>query len=452
MPGEILVGLDAGTSVIKAVAFDLAGLSIAEASVQNETIVPAQGAAEQSIAAVWAGGCACLRGLAGKVPDLRRRTLAVGVTAQGDGLWGLDRDNAPVGNALIWLDGRPAGIVQTLCRSGADRAIFQHTGTALSTSLQSAQLAWLRSSNDPRLDSLDVVLHCKDWLYYCLTAIRATDRCEAVNSFGDLRSGTYSEDVLQLLGVADLRRVLPEIIDGSHFNHPLTQQASAATGLMPGTPVVLAPPDYAATSIGMGMIDSTNGIGCTILGSAGVHMTLLLDPERVLGGDPCGYCVQAPVAGNYLRMISHMTGGLSIDWFVENINAVGRTLFGATAGPADVISTLERQAAHSAPAGILFHPFMASAGERAPFVDSFARAQLIGLSQSTSFADVLRAIYEGLGFAARDCYEEMDRWPRKIHVSGGASKSPLMVSILASTLGTPVAVLSKVEAGARGAA
>lgn len=147
-----------------------------------------------------------------------------------------------------------------------------------------------------------------------------------------------------------------------------------------------------------------------------------------------------------------MTGGLSIDWFVENINAVGPTLFGATTGLADVISKLESQAAHSAPAGILFHPFMASAGERAPFVDSFARAQLIGLSQSTSFAEVLRAIYEGVGFAARDCYEEMDRLPRKVHASGGASKSPLMVSILASTLGTPVAVLSKIEAGARGAA
>jgi erythritol kinase (D-erythritol 1-phosphate-forming) len=222
--GKILVGLDAGTSLIKAVAFDLAGHSIAEASVHNETIVRTQGASEQNIVAVWAGACACLRGLAEKIPDLRQRTITIGVTAQGDGLWGLDRNNAPVGDALIWLDESSAGIVQTLCRSGADRSIFRHTGTALSTSLQSAQLAWLKSSSDPRLDSLDVILHCKDWLYYCLTAVRATDRCEAVNSFGDLRTGTYSADVLQLLGVDDLRRVLPEIIDGANLNPPLPRK------------------------------------------------------------------------------------------------------------------------------------------------------------------------------------------------------------------------------------
>ncbi len=450
--GAILVGLDAGTSVIKAVAFDLGGLPLGDASVYNETIVRAQGAAEQSIFAVWAGACACLRGLADKIPDLRQRTIAVGVTAQGDGLWGLDRNNAPVGDALIWLDGRSAGIVEALSRSGADRVIFRHTGTALSTSLQSAQLAWLKASDDPRLHSLDVVLHCKDWLYYCLTAVRATDRCEAVNSFGDLRTGSYSDDVLGLLGVDDLRRVLPEILDGTRYHHPLTREADAATGLMAGTPVVLAPPDYVATAVGMGLIDAGEGLGCTVLGSAGVHLTLLTDPDPVLTGKPCGYCVNAPVAGGYLRMISHMTGGLSIDWFVDNVNVLTRTLCGATSEFEDVLNNLESLAAHSTPAGILFHPFMAASGERAPFVDSHARGQFIGLSQSTSFADLLRAIYEGLGFAARDCYEEMERLPRKVHVSGGASRSPLMVSILASVLGVPVAVLSSVEAGARGAA
>jgi len=298
--GDILVGLDAGTSVIKAVAFDLAGNSLAEASVHNETIVPARGAAEQDIFTVWGGACTCLRDLGEKVPDLRDRTIGLGVTAQGDGLWPLGRGGALVKNALIWLDGRSAGVVQALRDSGADRSIFRHTGTALSTSLQSSQLAWLKASSDPRLDSLEVILHCKDWLYYCLTAVRATDRCEAVNSFGDLRTGTYSPDVLRLLGVEDLRRLLPEIIDGAHLNHPLTRDASEATGLIPGTPVVLAPPDYVATSLAMGLVDPRDGIGCTIVGSAGVHMAVLDDPQLILGRDPCGYCVYAPVAGTYV--------------------------------------------------------------------------------------------------------------------------------------------------------
>ena len=450
--GDILVGLDAGTSVIKAVAFDLAGNSLAQASVQNETIVRSRGAAEQDIVAVWGGACTCLRDLADKVPDLRRRTIGLGVTAQGDGLWPLGRGGESTRNALIWLDGRSGGIVQALRDSGADRSIFRHTGTALSTSLQSAQLAWLKASGDARLDSLEVILHCKDWLYYCLTAVRATDRCEAVNSFGDLHTGTYSPEVLHLLRVEDLQRLLPEIIDGSRLHHPLTRDAGEATGLIPGTPVVLAPPDYVATSLAMGLVDPRDGIGCTIVGSAGVHMAVLDDPQRILGRDPCGYCVYAPVAGTYVRMISHMTGAISIDWLVENVSILGRTLFGTALEFSEIVRRLDAEAANSTPAGILFHPFMAASGERAPFIDPNARAQFIGLSQSTSFADILRAIYEGLGFAARDCYDEMDGLPRRVHVSGGASKSSLLMSILASMLGAPVAVLSNVEAGARGAA
>ncbi len=450
--GNILVGLDAGTSVIKAVAFDVAGNVLAEASVQNETVVPARGAAEQDIAAVWRGACACLRHLADKVADLRHRTMGLGITAQGDGLWPLGRDGASTSNALIWLDGRSAGIVDALRRSGVDRSIFRHTGTALSTSLQSAQLAWLKASGDPRLDSTEVILHCKDWLYYCLTGVRATDRCEAVNSFGDLRTGTYSSEVLQLLGVEDLRYLLPEIIDGARLHHPLTREAGEATGLIPGTPVALAPPDYVATSLAMGLVDPHDGIGCTVIGSAGVHMAVMDDPQRVLDREPCGYCVHAPVAGTYVRMVSHMTGAISIDWLVDNVSILGRTLFGTTLEFSEIIRKLEARAANSTPVSLLFHPFMAASGERAPFIDPHARAQFIGMSQSTSFADILRAIYEGLGFAARDCYQEMDALPRKVHASGGASKSPLLMSILASMLGAPVAVLSNVEAGARGAA
>jgi len=452
MAGETLIGLDAGTSVIKAVGFDPSGQVVAEASVRNETIVGGRGAVEQSPAAVWAGASACLRALGGKIPDLRRRVLAVGVTGQGDGLWGVGRDDAPAGNALIWLDGRSAAIVAGLSGTGADRAIFRHTGTALSTSLQSAQLAWLQASDDPRLASLEVILHCKDWLHLCMTGIRATDRCEAVNSFGDLGTGTYSADVLQWLGVERLRNLLPPIIDGCSLHHPLTAEAAAATGLASGTPVVLAPPDYVATSVGMGLVDPRERIGCTILGSAGVHLMLLDDPAPLLGRDPCGYCVHAPIAGTYLRMISHMTGGLSVDWFIDNVSAIGRTVFGASPDFAEILGKLETLAAGSAPARVVFHPFLAEAGERAPFIDPCARAQLAGMSQSTTFADVLRAIYEGLGFAARDCYQQMDAVPLVLQVSGGASKSPLMASILASMLGVPASVFGNVEAGSRGAA
>jgi erythritol kinase len=104
------------------------------------------------------------------------------------------------------------------------------------------------------------------------------------------------------------------------------------------------------------------------------------------------------------------------------------------------------------PAAALYHPYIHEAGERGPFVDVNARAQFTGLSTRTSFLDLVRAVYEGLAFAARDCYGAMGRLPEEIRLAGGASRSKAFKAILAAALATPVRDSSRQEAGAAGAA
>ena len=91
--GDILIGIDAGTSVIKAVAFDLAGRQIGSASVPNRYSSGHDGSATQSLTATWADCAAALRGLGQKVEHLAARTAASGVTAQGDGTWLVGKGN-----------------------------------------------------------------------------------------------------------------------------------------------------------------------------------------------------------------------------------------------------------------------------------------------------------------------------------------------------------------------
>jgi erythritol kinase len=126
---DLLVGIDAGTSVIKAVAFDLAGRQIAVASVPNHYTTKANGAAFQSLDQTWIDCAQTLRDLGAKVEDLARRTLAIAVTGQGDGTWLVGAENRPVSDAWLWLDARAADTVRRLQASPANRAGSFESGT-----------------------------------------------------------------------------------------------------------------------------------------------------------------------------------------------------------------------------------------------------------------------------------------------------------------------------------
>ncbi len=111
MTRDILIGVDAGTSVIKAVAFSLTGEQIAVAARPNVYETPAPGQVEQDMLRTWADCVATLRDLSELAPNLAARAAALAVTAQGDGSWMIDADGEPVGGGLLWLDSRAADLV-----------------------------------------------------------------------------------------------------------------------------------------------------------------------------------------------------------------------------------------------------------------------------------------------------------------------------------------------------
>ena len=89
------------------------------------------------------------------------------------------------------------------------------------------------------------------------------------------------------------------------------------------------------------------------------------------------------------------------------------------------------------PGALLFHPYISEGGERGPFVDRDARAAFFGLSTRHGHADLVRAVFEGLAFAARDCYAAMGPLPREIRISGGAARSHALRAMLAAALEVP---------------
>ncbi len=448
---DIIIGIDSGTSVVKAVAFDTAGRQLGTGAVRNAVDQGADGAATQSLDQTWRDCAAALRQLAEAVPDLATRACALAVTAQGDGTWLVGQGGRPVGPAWTWLDARAAPTVARLAATDADAARFRATGTGLNTCQQGAQMAHMDRHAPDLLDRAATALHCKDWLYLQFTGVRATDPSEASFTFGDFRTRAYDDTVLDALGLAHRRALLPPILDGTTTHHPLTAEAAAATGLPAGLPVVLGYVDMVMTALGAGVHTGEAGSACSAIGSTGVHLRAVRAEAVHLNDARTGYVICLPVPGMVTQVQTNMAATLNIDWLLGIVAELAAS-FGAPQDHAALVARIDDWLTRSAPAELVYLPYISEAGERGPFVNADARAAFLGLSQKVGFAAMLRAVVEGLALAARDCYAAMGALPSELRLSGGAAQSQALRAIFADVMDRPVRVSARREAGATGAA
>lgn len=448
---DVIVGIDSGTSIIKAVAFDLNGRQIASASVPNRYASGADGSATQSLSQTWHDCATALRGLREKVEDLAARTAALAVTGQGDGTWLVGRENRPVADAWLWLDARASPTVERLAAGPLSRARFEATGTGLNTCQQGSQMAHMDRHSPDLLDQAEVALHCKDWLYVKLTGVRATDPSEASFTFGNFRNRRYDDIVIEALGLSGRRKLLPEIVDGTMITHPLTAEAAAETGLKAGTPVSLGYVDMVMTALGAGVCGGQGDVACSIVGSTGVHMRAVPTGEVHLNKEGSGYVIALPIPGLVTQVQTNMATTLNIDW-VLGLAADVLKDFGHDANHRDLVGRIDQWLATTRPGQVVYHPYISEAGERGPFVNANARAGFVGLSVGHRYPDMVRAVIEGLGLAMRDCYAAMGDLPSELRLSGGAARSKGLRGILSAAVHAPVRVSSREEAGAAGCA
>ena len=280
MTRDLFIGVDAGTSVIKAVAFDLTGRQVAAESRRNTYTTLPNGGVEQDMRRTWADTAAVLAGLGERVGDLAARACALSVTGQGDGCWLIDAAGEPVHDGWLWLDARAAEEAREIAASDGIDVIYRTTATGLNVCQMRTHLTWMKRHAPELLERAATAMHCKDWLYFNLTGVRAGDPTESVFTFGDYRTRTYSDDVLEALGLSDLRRLLPPIVDGAAHADRLSASAARATGLPEGLPVTLGCVDIMCSAMGAGLHDMAARPGLTVIGSTGMHMRLAPDADH----------------------------------------------------------------------------------------------------------------------------------------------------------------------------
>ncbi|NUT34596.1 MAG: carbohydrate kinase [Hamadaea sp.] len=400
----VVVGVDAGTTLTKAVAFSATGEPLARAVRKTRVDRVGPGWYEQDPDLVVDSVEETLAELAEQTGP----TLAIGVTAQGDGLWLVDDDGRPVRPAISWMDGRAAGIVREWDVSGLLTEGFRRTGTLMFPGAQAPLLAWAAAHEPESLKRAATAAYCKDVILQRLTGVRATDP-------------------------ADLRELVPLCGLGEH-EHLLPPAQTAPAGRRPdGTPVVAALYDLPASALGAGVTGV--GDGQLILGTT-LACQVLVDAVDT-AGEPAGLSLRTWQEGRWLRALPAMVGTAALDWALRLVSAT--------------VDDLPGLLAEGDSTGLTVLPYLSEAGERAPFVDPRARGRIDGLHLGTRPADVVRAVCEAIAYSARHCLTAAGLTGELVACGGGLATTA-WAQIFADVLGRPIRVLAGHEVGARGAA
>lgn len=433
---RIILGVDAGTTSVKTVAFDLDG-RIASVSRSSVRVQRAEdGRAEADMNHIWDAAASTIAAVVDDIGDAE--IVAIGVTGQGDGAWLVDADGRPVGPAALWLDGRAHERLDEWLDDGRAAAVHQATGSPLFSGALPILVDELMAADPTLRERATTQLNCKDWLRFKLTGRRATDPSEASRTYLDTATGAYAEKLFPALGQEHVREYLPEVLDPQQIAGRVEPRVATALGLPEGLPVVVGVVDTAAAGVGLGVLD--DGRGYAILGTT--SLVGINHASRADVRSESSIVLATGRGTQVLESMAPMTGTPNLDWVR------------ATLGLADEDwVVVEKQAVAVAPGsgGVIYLPYGAPSGERAPFFAPDASASWLGMSVTTTAGQLLRSVYEGLAFSLRESTDALGL-DGPLLVCGGGSDSDLLCTILADVLARDIVRQDQPEVGARGVA
>lgn len=438
----MLLGLDCGSTSVKAVVFRPDGVTLATGSRRTEPLQPSPQRVEQDMDRLWALACAAIADALKALPPGAGAIDAVGVTAHGDGLYLIDAAGKPLGPGIQSVDSRAQAVTSEWGASGLLDDVAAITGQRPYPYAATTLLAWISRHQPERFAAIGHVLFCKDWLRYRLTGVVATDPTDASTAFTEARSQHYSDELLALLGLDRVRAALPPILPSSGLMGSVSAEAATATGLRQGTPVSGGMHDVTASAIGLGTLRP--GALSITAGTFSINETL--SDHLVVDRRWTARAGLRP--GQWMNMSISPASSNNVDWFLRQAYGA-EWQAAADGGPPlwDLVETdLAVPAAEDAP---LFHPFLYGSPYETP-----ASAAFFGLRSWHTRADMLRAVVEGAVFNHRFHVDALrSAFPvSRAGITGGGTSRARPARLFADALGLPVDVPEATEVGALGAA
>lgn len=437
---SLLLGIDAGSTVTKAVVFDLQGKVLVTAQRRVALNYPRARHVERDQDELWQAVCGVSsEAMAGLDPA---DVMGVGVTSHGDGVYLVDDELRPTRPGIMSLDTRADELVRQWRESGRSEEIFQITGQFPWASAPGVLLAWLAQNEPETVARSAWALAAKDMLKSRMTGEVSTELTEASLSFTNVFTQQYDSEIFPLIGVADGQRLLAPVISSDAVAGVLTASAAAQMGLRAGTPVAAGAHDVDCSAIGSGVVGP--GVASVVAGSFSINQVISDEPTP----GRQWYARNFIEPGRWMNMSISPTSSANMEWFIQQFCAADV----AAAEPGiDPLAFIDREV-HTVmgdPSDVVFTPFLFGSLSGAEQSATFT-----GLQAWHTRGHVLRAIMEGVALghqshvaALRSAFE-FDR----VRLTGGATKSPIWCQIFADAFGLPVEIPSHEESGSWGAA
>jgi xylulokinase len=405
------IGLDLGTSSLKAILMDESQTVLAEHSVPLSISRPFDGWSEQNPQDWCDAAVTALKALAAKADCSKVRGMGLAGHMHGATLVGAD--DRPLRPCMLWNDTRSHAEAAEM---DADPQFRQLTGNIVFPGFTAPKVAWVRANEPAVFDKIAKVLLPKDYLRLFLTGEHVSEMSDAAGtSWLDTGARDWSD---ALLTACDLTRdQMPRLVEGSDASGTLRADLARELGLRQMV-VAGGAGDNAAAAIGAGVV--RDGSAFLSLGTSGVLFAATdgyrPDPETAVHS----FCHAVPGTWHQMGVILAATDAL--EWLAR--------LTGQTA--AQLTVDLGRV---TAPARTLFVPYLG--GERTPHNDAVMRGQFLHLDHATDAKAATRAVLQGVSYAFADCQAALAATGTQIEtalVMGGGAKSNHWVSMLASTL------------------
>jgi L-xylulokinase len=443
---DYFMGIDNGGTTTKVCIFDGNGRQVGSASRSLPLSLPFSGHTERDMEVLWRANCEAIReAIAGSsIEPGSLRGLAS--TGHGKGLYLWGRNGKPARPGIVSTDSRATAIVEAWKRDGTAQKAFEKTCQSVLACQPVALLRWIKENEPGVLEATQWIFEVKDYIRFRLTGEAFAETTDySGSSLMNLREGRFDEELLELFGIGGLADRLPPLRGSTEACGNVTREAAEATGLPVGLPVAGGMFDIDACAAAVDVLDETNV--CVIAGTWSINE--YVSPKPVLDGSIMMNSIFC-VPGYFLVEECSPTSAGNNEWFTSLFLGEERR-----AAEAEGVSIYEYagRLASAVPAdgqGIVFLPYIFGSQ-----YDPRARACFVGMEPSTTRAELIRAVYEGIAFGHMVHLEKLlasRKTPKAIRLAGGAAKSPLWSQIFADVIGLPVETVEADELGTLGCA
>jgi len=448
MAANYLLGIDCGSTMIKAALFDANGKehTVASRKVQHVYLHP--GWTENDMNAVWNGVCEVIREVLEIAAIDPARVACVTCTGHGNGLYLVADDGTPARNGIISSDVRAREYIEQWSRANVFERILPKTMQSLWPAQPNAILRWLIDNEPETMARTTWLFMVKDYVRYRMTGeayMELTDM--SGTSLIDVGNARYDDEVLEAWGLLDWKHIMPPLRRSADICGTITSEAAKLTGLIEGTPVAGGMFDIDACGLAVGMTDES--IFCMIAGTWGNNQFISKTPvvDRDMFMTSC-YSID----GYYLMLEGSATSAANLEWFVSQLFESDRELLRIQGMTKSIYDHYTELVAQTKPddSAIIFLPYLFGGP-----VSLDAKGVLFGLDGRHTRRHVMRAVFEGIIFGHRWHVERLMRFcprPRTIRLTGGATNSDVWAQMFADVFQIPIEIPAGTELGCLGAA